>query len=276
MDTFHIMIYLDGSSAARRAVAYLAPLAHHNHVHITLLIDQQQEANAESLFSNAEALLNAANPPTRSIRGATPERAIVLESRACQPNLVVFGPLSKAGWQRWLGQSAVRSLARRLTTSILLMRGRPNELRRALVCMAGGDEGVGDARMTAALLGPIQGQTTLMHIVSQMPLMFNRDQRNPDHVAEVVMSENSAIKSTIDNAQMVLRAAAVDTKIRIRVGMVVEQIKDELRVGGYDLLVIGAHHARTPLDRVLLEDVSAELLLESPIPVLVVQNTLNN
>jgi nucleotide-binding universal stress UspA family protein len=54
--------------------------------------------------------------------------------------------------------------------------------------------------------------------------------------------------------------------------MVVEEIKAELREGGYDLLVIGAHQARTPLDRVLLEDVSAELLLESPIPVLVVQS----
>ncbi|MBA3469653.1 MAG: universal stress protein, partial [Herpetosiphonaceae bacterium] len=50
------------------------------------------------------------------------------------------------------------------------------------------------------------------------------------------------------------------------------QIKEELQVGGYDLLVIGAHHARTPLDRVLLEDLSTELLVDSPIPVLVVQN----
>ncbi|MBA3470738.1 MAG: universal stress protein [Herpetosiphonaceae bacterium] len=272
MDTVHIMVYLDGSSAARRAVTYLAPLARHSHVKITLLIDRPHEAEAETLFCNAEALLNAANPPIRSIRGATAERAIVLESKASQPDLVVFGPLSRGGWQRWLGQSAVRSLARRLTTSILLMRGRPNELRRALLCTAGGREGIVDARMTATLLGPLHGQATVLHIVSQMPLMFNRDQRNPDFLAEVVMSENTRVNRNIAAVQTVLKEAGVDVKIRIRVGMVVEQIKEELQVGGYDLLVIGAHHARTPLDRVLLEDLSTELLLDSPIPVLVVQN----
>jgi nucleotide-binding universal stress UspA family protein len=247
-------------------------LARHKHIATTLLVDQLHEAEAETLFCNAEALLNAANPPIRSIRGSTAERAIVLESRASQPDLVVFGPLSKGGWQRWLGQSAVRSLARRLTTSILLMRGRPNELRRALLCTAGGREGIVDARVTAALFGPLNGQATVLHIVSQMPLMFNRDLRNPDHLAEVVMGENTRVNRNIAAVQTVLSEAGVSAKIRIRVGMVVEQIKEELQVGGYDLLVIGAHHARTPLDRVLLEDLSAELLLDSAVPVLVVHN----
>ena len=131
---------------------------------------------------------------------------------------------------------------------------------------------VHDARMTAALFGPLHGQATVLHIVSQMPLMFNRDQRNPDYLAELVMSENTLVNRNIAAVQTLLSEAGVDAKIRIRVGMVVEQIKEELLVGGYDLLVIGAHHARTPLDRVLLEDLSTELLLDSPIPVLVVRN----
>src|SRR5690606_35911974 len=115
-----------------------------------------------------------------------------------------FGPLSKQGWRRWLGQSAVRSLARRLTTSILLMRGRPNTLRRALLCTAGGQEVLGDARMTAGLLGPLGGEATILHIVSQMPLMFSRDEGNDDQLSGAVLAENSAISRNIDAAKELL------------------------------------------------------------------------
>ena len=272
MKPLTIDLYLDGTLAAQRALTYLAPLARHPHVSVTLLVDQGNETQAEALFEAAETRLQAANPPTRSVRGGTPERAIVLEARACQPDLMVFGPLRKEGWQRWLGQSAARSLARRLTTSMLLMTGRPNELHRALLCTAGGEEVLGDARMTAALLGPIHGQTTILHIVSQMPLMFERDQRSEEYLTEAVMGENSPITRNIEAARTILSDSNVTTKVRVRVGLVVEQIQTELRAGGYDLLVIGAHNARTPLDRVLLEDVSAELLRDSPLPVLLVQN----
>lgn len=283
MNPLSIVIYLDGTSAARRAVSYLAPLAAHPHVQFTLLVDQPNADQADSLFQNAEALLKAANPllktanpPIRSLRGATPERAIVLEARACQPDLMVFGPLRKEGWQRWLGQSVVRSLARRLTTSMLLMTGRPNELRRALLCTAGGEEVLGDAEMTSALLGPLHGQATILHIVSQMPLMFNQDQRNEESLIEAVLGQQSPVSRNIEAARQLLIKHGIAAKLRVRVGLVVEQIQEELRGGGYDLLVIGAHRARTPLDRVLLEDVSAELLRDSPVPVLLVQNSTSS
>ncbi len=272
MHTLDIVVYLDGSSAARRAVVYLAPLAHFAHVQITLLLDQQHEAQAELLFSNAERLLQAANTPVRSIRGSTPERAIVLAARACDADLVVFGPLSRQGWQRWLGQPSVRSLARRLTTSMLLMRGRPNELRRALLCAAGGSEVLRDAEVTADLLGPLQAQVTILHILSQMPLIFEQRINEPEFLWEQMLAADSRVLSNIEAARTILHAVDVETKVRIRVGMVVEEIKAELRTGGYDLLVLGAHRTTTPLDRVLLEDISAELLRDSPVPVLLVHN----
>ena len=271
MPMLTIVLYLDGSSAARRATAYLAPLAADPAVQITLLVDQQHEGQAETLFVNAEKILQAAHPPRRSLRGTTPERAIVLETRACQADLVVFGPLRREGWQRWLGQPSMAALGRRLNTSILLMRGRPNELRRALICAAGGKQIIRDAEMTASLLGRLHGQATILHILSQLPLTFSRETQRPEELSEQVLEATSHVRQNIEQAQQILEAQRVDHKVRIRVGMMVEEIKEELRTGGYDLLVIGAHRTTTPLDRVLFEDVSAELLSDSPIPVLLVR-----
>lgn len=271
-NVFRLTVYLDGSSAARRAVLYIAALARLPHVQIGLLVDKQHEAQAEALFAAAERLLEPANPVQRSIRGSTPERAIALEARACPVDLMVFGPLSNQGWKRWLGQSAISSLARRLSCSMLLMRGRPNELRRALVCAAGGDPVIRDATMTAKLLGPLHAQTTILHIVSQMPLMFEPAQNDPEVMSAQLLNQHSSVRRNLEQAQQILVSAGVETKIRIRVGMVLEEIKAELRSGGYDMLVLGAHHSATPLDRVLLEDMSGQLLLDSPVPVLLVRS----
>ncbi len=272
MEPFRLVVYLDGSSASRRAIPYLRPLIRSEHVATILLSDESHADEATALFDQADAALQRDPAPERSIRGATPERAIVLESRACKPDLIVFGPLRRQGWRGWLGQSAVRSLARRLTNSILLMQGRPNALHRALLCAAGGTEVLHDAEVTAELLAPIQGQATILHIVSQMPLTFDREERDPQHLTELVMQQETQITQNLDAAKTILHDRNVTTKIRIRAGMVLEQIQEELRTGGYDLLVIGAHHDRSPLDRVLLEDLSSELLLNSPIPVLLVQS----
>ena len=48
---------------------------------------------------------------------------------------------------------------------------------------------------------------------------------------------------------------------------------DELREGSYDMLAIGAHRVTSALDRILLEDITGDLLDNSPLPVLVVKQS---
>ena len=48
-----------------------------------------------------------------------------------------------------------------------------------------------------------------------------------------------------------------------------EELLEELDTGQYDLLAIGAQRVESPLSRILYEDIAADLLELSPIPVLV-------
>jgi nucleotide-binding universal stress UspA family protein len=59
----------------------------------------------------------------------------------------------------------------------------------------------------------------------------------------------------------------------VRHGLVVDEIAAEARDGDYDLLVIGANTARG-LSRWLLDDVTAHVLDEVQLPVLVVRGQL--
>lgn len=266
----HLLLFLDDSPATRRAVRYLAPLAQHGAVRTTLLSVETDQAKADTLFAEAEAGLAAKLPVERRLRASTPERALALETRALKPDVVVMGPPRQQGWARWLRGSQVGAIARRLTSSVLLIHGRPNELHRALVCTAGGEQIANDAALTNRLLGPLGGQATILHVVSQMPLLF-RGTPDQEHVTEAYLGANTEMAARIKAAEVQLAEGGVKVKVRVRVGIVVEEILTELREGGYDLLVIGAHLARTPLERLLLEDISADLLLRSPVPVLLVQ-----
>jgi nucleotide-binding universal stress UspA family protein len=68
-----------------------------------------------------------------------------------------------------------------------------------------------------------------------------------------------------------LNERGVPAQVKGRVGPVLDEILAELRIGSYDLLVIGAHRVASALDRILLEDITDDLLDISPLPVLVVK-----
>src|SRR6266540_799355 len=73
-------------------------------------------------------------------------------------------------------------------------------------------------------------------------------------------------------AVAMLNEHGVPAQMRGRAGPVIDEILSELRVGSYDLLVIGAHRVASALDRILLEDITDDLLDISPLPVLLVKS----
>jgi nucleotide-binding universal stress UspA family protein len=77
----------------------------------------------------------------------------------------------------------------------------------------------------------------------------------------------------LETALNTLKSAGVSCAAKVRHGLVVDEIAAEARDGDYDLLVIGAHLARG-LSRWLLDDVTAHVLEETRVPVLVVRGEL--
>ena len=73
-----------------------------------------------------------------------------------------------------------------------------------------------------------------------------------------------------------LRQRNVPTLVKVRCGAILDEILAEVQDNGYEMLVIGAHHVASPLDRILLEDITGDLLDLCPIPVLVVKANGNH
>ena len=70
-----------------------------------------------------------------------------------------------------------------------------------------------------------------------------------------------------------LRDDGILIQLRVRSGPIIDTIVNEVRAGSYDLLVVGEHRLATLCDRILLRNMTAELVAASPGSVLIVKPT---
>ena len=184
-------------------------------------------------------------------------------------DLVIVGRLHQP-LGRLLPGAHSKAIAQRLEPSVLRVHGPARPIQRILLASGGDYHTFDDASITARLAVPLGATATLLHVLSQQSLLFEGLPSRRISV-EDFLAGSSPEANTLRDAAALLNDRGVPTQLRGRVGPVLDEIMAELRVGSYDLLVIGAHRVASALDRILLEDITGDLLDTSPLPVLVVR-----
>lgn len=195
--------------------------------------------------------------------------AILSAAREQPYDLVIFGRLHQPLRRRLPGPHS-KAIAQRLEPSVLRIHGPVRPIQRILLASGGDHHTFDDVSIAARLAAPLGASVMLLHVLSQQSLVF---EGFPGHqiTVEDFLSGNSPEANTLREAAALLNKRGVPTQLKGRVGPVIDEIMAELRVGGYDMLVIGAHRVASALDRILLEDITGDLLDISPLPVMVVK-----
>ena len=228
-------------------------------------------AERRPLLEDAAARLGIPGqvPVTLSALPGNSQAAILAAARAQPYDLVILGRLHQP-LGRLLPGTRSKVIAQRLEPSVLRIHGPSRSIRRMLLSSGGDYHTFADVEVAAKIAGPLGAAVTLLHVISQQTLLFEglpaRNRRG-----ETLFSDDSAEGQTLRHAAAMLRDREVACELKARVGPVLDEILAELRVGGYDMLVIGAHRVASALDRILLEDITGDLLDISPLPVLVVK-----
>ena len=272
MQELKLLVLVDDSDASRRALELIAPLVTSEAVAVVLVAREADPELAATVLDAAAARLgNAAQVQRRHCPGA-PQKVLAREAREARADLAVVSPPPHASWRRWLHGREALSLARRFPTSLLLVQPehavRP--LQRALLAGGGGPALLDAARLAGCLLAQVRGTATVCHVLLRVPLGYGPRTTDQARMGVFLASE-SPEAGLFASALEILRAAGVPAELKLRVGLVVDEILAEVEQGAYDLLVIGAHRVASRLDRLLLADISAELLQKSPVPVLLVR-----
>lgn len=272
MESLKLLIAVDESPAAQTALQFIAPLARTGTVEVILLARAGSGDRATAALDAGVTLLGEGALVQRMIRPGPQERALAAAAREQAADLVVITLPPRTGVRRWLRGRQALSLARHMPTSLLLVRRRHRvaPLHRALLAGGGGPSVLDDAALAGRVLGPVGGTVTVCHVLSQVPVVSGPrvgDEERMRRMLDSPMPEVANLHAAVQR----LEAAGVPAQAKLRVGLVLDEVMQEVRDERYDLLVIGAHQMGSRLDRLLLADISAELLIHSPVPVLLVR-----
>lgn len=264
----NIMIYVGQAPSRADVLAFSKPLVHHVATHVTLVAGKS--AGGQPMLDDAAAQLQVPEhvPVELCAMPGGAQNAIIAATREHACDLVVFGRL-RPRIRRMLFGRRSRRIAVAIEPSVLRVQGTVRPIKRALIASGGNHHTIHNARVAAQLLAPLNAEATVLHVDSQQSITF-QPRRQRARTRAFIEGDTPEAKY-MREAVAYLQDQHVAVKPRIRYGPVIDEILDELRTGNYSLLILGAHRVASALDRILLEDITGDLMHVSPVPVLVVK-----
>lgn len=267
-----VLVYGDRGAAGDAALGWLTILAEQTPVQATLLMAYDRVAAGVTQLEGIVQFVRS-HGGTVVVETADSSRAssaIVSAARRQPYDLIIVPPSMRGGAHGLLRSSRLSAVVRNVGSAMLVAHPPARPPQKILVCVGGGAHSEVDAEVAARVALPFDARVVVLHIVSQVPLVYSGIEDMRSHMTQFLASGSPAARQ-IERAMSVLKILGVEHELLIREGIVVDEIMGEIRDGAYDLLVIGAHERGGSLLQFFLEDLSDDLSHRSPIATLVVQ-----
>lgn len=261
-----VLVFVDELPTAGQALGLARLLAQRFPVELTLLTTE--EAGGMALLEQASSQI-VLPEVHRLVRRGSSEEAITAESWEGKYDLIIVAPAGRRGLARLLYGSRVANVVRSVATSVLIARQTPEVLRRILVGVTGSEHSAVDVRVAARLAQAFGAEVTVLHVVSQVPLIFT-GLAEMRHDLERFLEMDAPVAQQLKRARETLDAYGIPNRIELREGLVRDEIIDEVVAGKHDLLVVGAHVGEG-IAGLLLDDIADHLVRQCPISTFVVR-----
>jgi nucleotide-binding universal stress UspA family protein len=290
-----ILIATNGSSQSEVALQFAAQLARSAPEPPTVLTVIRPESGcpspqAEAILARARSLLEPQVSSVRSrVRCGQPATEIIREAlEGSYDLLIVSGTRDRNPLRRLLAGSVALRVVEHAPCPVLVAKGRVGPIRRILLCdsgakvpsavlntarSAGGRPGSSVlGRFTAQLADLLDGEeeVTILHVMSQIGAGPGVDGEQLRASVEELIAERAPEGRLLEQDAHVLERPGLHPHPKVRYGLVVDEILQEARCGGYDLVIIGARPDQG-WQRILLEDLARTIVIHLDRPVLVVK-----
>jgi nucleotide-binding universal stress UspA family protein len=278
-----ILLASDGSFAAHRAALYVKQVALATHAEVVLLgvaEKPQAEADLRERLVNLRQELEGWEGCAVSVkvRHGKPDQEILSEAEEHFYHLIVIGSQGVKPLQRMLQRTA-RRLIRVASGPLLIVVGQHESISQVLICTSGEKPGEVDTLVGGALAALLGASVTVLHVMSQIALVRDAQIDDLERGARALVESGSREGRHLQRLRSILTAQNIlpdQVRLKIRHGLVVDEILNELHEGNYDLIVVGAHQVPAdqawPQFRALLqEDIVEEIVSRTPCPVLIVR-----
>jgi len=267
-----ILICSDGSDPAETAIQLGGSLAEPLKAQVALLgiaeTAGDEQSLREALEKQAGSLHGRGMPLDIIVQSGEPVHQILDETSKSKYDLVVIGT-------RWTGpvgdywrSKKTYEVIKSVQPPVLVAIGESKQLKRFLVC-TGGKEFIEQAvQFTGKLAAAVRASITLLHVMAEPPALYADLVRLEEDVGQLLDSK-SELGTNLRRQKRELERLGVPAEVRLRHGIVIEQVFEEAREGDYDLIVTGTSQARGLLRHYIMGDLTRSILNQANVPVLV-------
>ena len=267
-----ILICSNGMPAAESAILVGGLLVGPLKAETTLLGIAENSADEralrESLEKQAQSLRSQNVALDIIVHAGEPVRQIVDQTSKTGYDLVVVGA-------RWTGATGyywrsekTYEVIKAIQPPVLVAIGECKQLKRFLVC-TGGKEFIEHAiEFTGKLASAVGASVTLLHVMAEPPAIYADLVRLEEDVDQLLESK-SELGTNLRRQKRELEHLGISAAVRLRHGIVIDQVFEEAREGDYDLIVTGTSQARGLLRHYIMGDLTRSILNHANCPVLV-------
>ena len=267
-----ILICSDGTQSAEPAIRLGGLLAGPLKAGTTLLgiaeMSHDERPLCDALQKQAQSLHGHGISPEIVVHSGEPVHQILDQTSKSNYDLVVIG----ARWTGAVGEywrsTKTYEVIKTVQPPVLVAIGEREQLKRFLVC-TGGKEFIEQAvQFTGRLAAAVNASVTLLHVMAEPPVMYADLVRLEENVDQLLESK-SELGTNLRRQKRELERLGVSADVRLRHGIVIDQVFEEARQGNYDLIVTGTSQARGLLRHYIMGDLTRSILNRASVPVLV-------
>jgi nucleotide-binding universal stress UspA family protein len=270
-----ILICSDGKPAADNATRIGGLLAGPSHAETTLLGIAEKLSDErplrDALEAQAQSLRADGVAPEIVVRAGEPVRQILNQTSATTYDLVVIGARHKGRSGLYWRSEKTYEVIKAIPPPVLVAIGESNRLKRFLVC-TGGKEFIEEAvQLTGKVAAAVGASVTLLHVMAEPPAIYADLVRLEEDVNRLLESR-SELGLNLHRQKEELERLGVPAEVRVRHGIVIDQVFAEVRQGDHDLIVTGSSQARGMLRHYIMGDLTRSILNRANCPVLVARS----
>lgn len=272
-----ILVATGGAPHSMMAVRFTGILARDLHARVTIITvikTEHEHANAERILTDASARVREYVPTGEvRIRVGHPAHEIINEAEEREYDLIVLGDRQHhALTTRFLLGATAERVIEHAPCPVVVAKGKISPIRKILICSGArtDDSLVDRAVMQLEPALALADEVTVLHVMSQVSADPEKSGHALQASAEELIAEETREGKMLTQDEAELRGAGIQPTLKVRHGLVVEEILAEARAGDYDLIVVGAHQGGG-WRRILLDDLTHQVLVGADRPILIIR-----
>lgn len=270
-----ILVCSDGSERARKALVSAAIIANATKAEITIIgiteIEQQDRHLLKALREEAKLFREPDVKLEIVIRVGDPVAEIIRRTQETTYDLVVIGAERRGAQGFFLPSAKAYSIAEAIASPVLVVPVARPAMKRILICSGGGSYIDNAVRFTSKIAKKLSAEVTLLTVTAQPPAMHVTIFRRQEDVDSLLKS-GSALARNLKTEKEILERSGVQVVVKIRHGIVINEILAELEQSDSDLVVVGSWPVRDAWRSYAIGNITRDIVNRSDRPVLVIRS----